>query len=239
MRMWNPWHGCRKISEGCAHCYMFQRDACYEKDSRRVRQTQAFNEPVKKKRDGNYKVPGGTILYTCLTSDFWVEEADPWRLEAWQMIQQRQDVHFYIITKRIGRFEVGLPSDWDEGYPNVTVAVTCENQQRADERIPLLLSAPIRHREVIHEPMLGAVEIGIYLQSGKIEHVTCGGESGPGARLCDYDWILQAREQCISCQVPFTFKQTGALFRKGGRIYRIPRIFQMPQAQKANINTKN
>ena len=64
------------------------------------------------------------------------------------MIQQRQDVHFYIITKRIGRFEVGLPSDWDEGYPNVTVAVTCENQQRADERIPLLLSAPIRHKEV-------------------------------------------------------------------------------------------
>ena len=154
------------------------------------------------------------------------------------MIRQRQDVHFYIITKRIGRFEAGLPSDWDEGYPNVTVAVTCENQQRADERIPLLLSAPIRHREVIHEPMLGAVEIGSYLQSGKIEHVTCGGESGPGARLCDYDWILQTREQCISCQVPFTFKQTGALFRKDGRIYRIPRIFQMPQAQKANINTK-
>ena len=89
---------------------MFQRDACYEKDSSRVRQTQAFNEPVKKKRDGNYKVPGGIILYTCLTLDFWVEEADPWRLEAWQMIRQRQDVHFYIIIKRIGRFEAGLPS---------------------------------------------------------------------------------------------------------------------------------
>jgi len=53
--------------------------------------------------------------------------------------------------------------------------------------------------------------------------------------VCDYDWVLDIRSQCVESNVPFHFKQTGALFRKDGRLYRIPRSQQMVQARRANI----
>jgi protein gp37 len=69
------------------------------------------------------------------------------------------------------------------------------------------------------------------------EQVTVGGESGRDARVCDYDWVLIIREQCIKADVPFHFKQTGAIFRKDGRLYHIPRDQQMRQAHRAGIDT--
>ena len=171
-----------------------------------------------------------------MTSDFFIEEADEWRPEIWAMIKERRDLDFIIITKRIDRFQKCIPRDWGDGYENVMVQCTCENQAMADYRMPILLESPIRHKSVIHEPMLEAVEIGRWLASGQIERVVCGGESGPGARICDYDWILHTREQCMQYKVPFYFKQTGALFRKDGKVYRVDRKYQMEQAGKANIN---
>lgn len=236
MAVWNPWHGCRKHSAGCLNCYMYRRDAEFGKDSSEVRLTSMFRLPEQRKRNGEYKLCEDGFVYTCMTSDFFLEEADEWRQEAWLMIRRRPDLRFYIITKRIDRFEVGLPNDWGEGYENVTICSTCENSQTADYRLPILLSLPIKHKQVIHEPMLEAIDISKYLASGRIEKVVCGGESGEGARLCDYDWILYTREQCIEYGVPFYFKQTGALFRKDGVIYRIPRRLQHSQALKAGIN---
>ncbi len=84
--------------------------------------------------------------------------------------------------------------------------------------------------------MLEAIDINKYLESGKIEQVTCGGESGENARLCNYDWVLNTREQCKKWEVPFYFKQTGANFIKDGKQYKIPRAIQMSQARKANID---
>ena len=78
--------------------------------------------------------------------------------EVWKMIRERGDLHFVIITKRIHRFQVGLPKDWGEGYDNVTICCTCENQNRADYRLPIFLNLPIRHRTLIHEPMLERIE---------------------------------------------------------------------------------
>ena len=66
--------------------------------------------------------------------------------------------------------------------------------------------------------------------------MTVGGESGSDARVCDYDWVLNIREQCINANVPFHFKQTGAHFCMNGRIYNIPRKEQMSQAHKAFID---
>ena len=233
---WNPWHGCHKISPGCLHCYVYRRDAEYGRDSSVVEKTASFDLPVQKKRDGAYRLQGSGIVYTCLSSDFFVEEADEWRREAWAMIRTRADLRFTIITKRIHRFTVSLPYDWGEGYDNVTICATCENQAMADARLPILLSLPIRHREIIHEPMLEAVDIRPYLETGKIEHVTCGGESGPDARVCDYAWIVNTRIQCAAYHVPFFFKQTGALFRKDGRVYQIPRALQSAQARRAGMD---
>ena len=96
--MWNLWHGCHKKSEGCRHCYVFRRDAEFEKDSNVVTKTASFNLPVRRDRSGNWKVPSGTLMWTCFTSDFFIEEADQWREEAWLMIHRRSDLHFYIVT---------------------------------------------------------------------------------------------------------------------------------------------
>ena len=199
--------------------------------------TADFSLPIKCSRRGEYKLKtDGESIYTCMTSDFFLEEADQWRPEAWNMIRLRGDLHFVIITKRIHRFRTGLPEDWGEGYDNVTICCTCENQNRADYRLPILLELPIKHRTVIHEPMLEPIDIRRYLSTGCIEQVTCGGESGPEARLCDFGWILNSMEQCVEYNVPFWFKQTGALFKKGNRIYHIERKDQMDQAEKAGVN---
>ena len=237
MTIWNPWHGCKKLSAGCANCYMYRRDASVGRDSTIVAKTAGFRLPVQRKRDGSYKLNDPETVFACMTSDFFLEDADAWRPESWAMIRERSDLHFTIITKRISRFTVGLPADWGGGWPHVTVCVTCENQQTADSRIPVLLSLPVAHRQIIHEPMLEAIDIAQYLQSGLIGHVSCGGESGENARLCRYEWILSTRGQCMRYGVPFTFRQTGACFEKDGKIYRIPRALQLSQAKKAGIST--
>lgn len=75
-----------------------------------------------------------------------------------------------------------------------------------------------------------------YLKSGQIEQVICGGESGADARICDYAWILDTWKQCVEADVSFHFKQTGANFKRGNRVYHIERKDQMSQAAKAGID---
>ena len=152
------------------------------------------------------------------------------------MIQERSDLQFVIITKRIHRFRVGLPEDWGDGYSHVTICCICEKQKMADTRLPIFLELPIRYRTIIHEPMLEAVDIREYLAGGQIEQVTCGGESGPEARICDFAWVLNTMQQCMEYNVPFWFKQTGANFKKGKRVYNIGCKDQMSQAEKAGIS---
>ena len=141
--MWNPWHGCHKFSTGCQHCYVYRTDGKYGKDSSVVAKTEKFNLPVQQKKNKTYKIPSGNLVYTCFTSDFLVEDADEWRPEAWEMMRLRQDLHFLFITKRIDRLKDCLPSDWGEGYDNVTICCTMENQDRIDYRLPIYKAAPI------------------------------------------------------------------------------------------------
>lgn len=232
---WNLWHGCQKISTGCKHCYVYRTDAKYDRDSRAVYKTQNFNLPLKKDCKGNYKIPAGTLIYTCFTSDFLLEEADVWRAAAWDMMKTRSDCTFLFITKRIDRFEKCLPPDWGDGYDNVVVCCTVENQDRADYRLPYLLSAKAKYKEIICSPLLSPIDLSEYL-TPEIRGVTAAGESGEDARVCDYQWILDIRAQCIAANVPFFFQQTGARFRKNGKLYCVPRKEQHSQARKANIN---
>ena len=232
--LWNPWHGCQKYSEGCLNCYVFRIDGKHGRDAMRVRRNASFDLPLKKGADG-YKIKSGERVYTCLSSDFFLDTADPWRREAWEIMRRRPDLEFFIITKRILRFCESLPDDWGEGYPNVTVAVTCENQRRADERLPYFLSLPIARKEIICEPLLGEIDLSPYL-SPKLLGVSVGGESGEGARVCDFDWVLTIRDACFSAGVPFTFRQTGANFKKDGRLYSVPRREQAKQARLAGID---
>ena len=237
MPIWNPWHGCIKISPGCNHCYVYRRDAEFGKDTSKVHKTSKFDLPLQKNRRKEYKLlPEKEPVYTCMTSDFFIKDADEWRKEAWAMIKERSDLQFVIVTKRIHRFRVSLPEDWGEGYDNVTIMCTAENQSKTDERIPKLLELPIRHKAIIHEPMLESIHIEPYLASGQIEQVVCGGESGEDARVCDFAWILDTMNQCVAHDVPFRFKQTGALFKKGDKVYHIERGDQMTQAKLAGVD---
>jgi protein gp37 len=176
------------------------------------------------------------MVYTCFTSDFWVEEADAWRSEAWRTMRVRSDLRFMIITKRIDRFSQSLPEDWGDGYENVTVCCTVENQDRADYRLPLYRAAPIRHKILICEPLLERIDLSAYAIGSWVEQVVAGGESGYDARVCDFDWVLDLRAQCLTQGVSFWFKQTGAKFLKEGRLYAIDRRLQHAQARKAAIN---
>lgn len=234
--IWNPWHGCRKYSAGCANCYVYRRDGAVGRDAAEVKKTAAFGLPLQKDRKGEWKLPPGETVYAVMTSDFFLEEADGWRPEVWRMIKARPDLDFTIITKRIARAACCLPDDWGDGYENVTIGCTCESAGEAANRLPIFLSIPIARRFVIAEPLLGPMLLEPWLRTGKIASVTVGGESGEGARPCDYDWVLDIRAQCARCGAGFHFHQTGLHFFKDGRLYTVPRKFQQSQAARAGID---
>ncbi|MBR6916973.1 MAG: DUF5131 family protein, partial [Clostridia bacterium] len=209
MEIWNPWHGCRKISEGCLNCYMYYLDAKRDRDGSEIYKVKGnFDLPLKRDRNGNYKVASGTVLNVCLTSDFFLEEADEWRGAVWKMIKERRDVKFVILTKRASRIASNLPDDWGDGYDNVLLRVTAENQHRADERIPILLDIPAKHRGVMTAPLLEQIDIEKYLEGGGLEYVIADGENYEGARPCHFEWIKSLYEQYLKYNVVFEFAGT-------------------------------
>lgn len=179
-------------------------------------------------------IKGGKILATCFATDFFLPEADEWRKESWAMIKERQDIDFLILTKRIDRFPVSLPSDWDGGYENVNIGCTVKNQKSADYRLPLFLSYPIKRRFIACAPLLEAIDLTPYLHG--VEHVTVGGETGREARECDYDWVLDIRKQCIEAKVTFWFKNTGSFFKRNGAVEKVNPFKQTSMAKELKID---
>lgn len=234
---WNPWHGCVKISPGCQNCYVYRMDERHGRNARIIKKTAAFDLPLRRTRTGSYKLQSGGVVYTCFTSDFFLQQADAFRAQAWDIIRQRKDLFFLIVTKRIHRFNSCLPDDWQEGYDNVEICCTVENQAMADYRLPLYLGCPIKHKSIICEPLLERIDLSNYLTE-QIAQVIAGGESGQNARICDFSWVESLSAQCRAKQVAFHFKQTGAFFRKDGKLYHIPRALQASQAFKANIDVR-
>lgn len=231
---WNPWHGCTKYSEGCRHCYVYRQDEMFGRDSRECRKTNDFNLPIKKDRKGIYKIPSGSLIMTCFSSDFLLSDADLWRDECIKMMRERSDCMFYFFTKRIERLDFSVPD-------NVIVGCTCENQKMADYRLPIFKKLGIKYKTIILAPMLERMDISRYLDDD-IYEVNVSGESGSSPqiraqiRALNYDWVLDIREQCIKANVNFGFHQTGARFIKDGKEYRIERKYQISQAKKANID---
>lgn len=232
--MWNLWHGCTKVSPGCAHCYVYRKDESVGRNPTVVQKTQSFNLPVRKTREGLFKVPSASLFYTCFSSDFFHKDADGWREDAWNFMRVRSDCRFFMITKRPERVKDHLPFDWGTGWEHVSIAVTCENQEMADKRLPVYLALPLKHYAVMVEPMLSAVDLKSFINN--IDSVSVGGESGSDARPCDYDWVLSLHSQCIENRVSFSYHQTGACLIKDGKTYHIPRKKQHSQAKKAGLD---
>jgi protein gp37 len=145
---------------------------------------------------------------------------------------------FQVLTKRADRMKNYLKHRW-KFYPglNVTdgapdhiwIGVTAENQERANERIPVLLDTPAKKRFVSIEPYLQKITltwlvyenmVAINALTGeggwpiphevcgrKLDWVIVGAESGPGARGMDLDWVRSLRDECVGEEIPFFFKQ--------------------------------
>lgn len=236
--IWNPWHGCVKCSEGCQNCYMYFLDRMHDRNGADIYRTKAsFRYPLQKDRNGTYKIQSGEMIRVCMSSDFFLEEADQWRDEAWDIMRKRSDVKFFLLTKRPQRVRECLPKDWGDGWENIFFNVTCENQRRADERIPILLNLPFKHKGIMCAPFIGAVSIEKYLAGGQIEQVICGGENYDSTRPCNFDWVKSLSSECAAYDITFCFIETGNLFIKDGRLYHMPKKqVQSEMAFKAGVN---
>jgi len=235
MTTWNPWRGCKKCSEGCLHCYIHKGDAKRGINTGDIVKTKDFSKPVERLKNGSYRMKSG-LVYLGFSTDFLIEEADEWRRECWRMIRERQDCTFLFLTKRIERFLSCIPEDWGEGYENVVVCCTVENQRNADKKLSVFQKLPIKHKCITAQPLLEKIYIEPYL--GGIESVTVGGESDIHARPLDYSWVLDIREQCIRKNVSFTFRQCGTHFIKDGKMYRLATRHLCSQARKAGIDLR-
>ena len=210
-RTWNPWHGCHKISPGCKFCYMFRDKARYGQDANTVvRSKTTFYAPLSWPRQP-------MMCFTCSWSDWFIEEADEWRDEAYRVIEATPWITYQILTKRADRMVGRIPNP---PLPNIWFGVSAENQHWADLRIVRLLDIPAAIRFVSYEPALGPLEImcrGIGRYSTilrdsaakNVDWVIAGGESGPKARPANARWFIDMRDDCTRARVPFFFKQWG------------------------------
>ena len=234
MAMWNPWKGCHKCSDGCQYCYIHKGCTGRGENCDNIVPAKRFDTPLAKDKSGSYKIKPGSTVYLCFSSDFLLEDADQWRPKCWDIIRQRSDLNFLFLTKRIHRFMQCVPDDWNDGYPNVTVGCTVENQHNADKKLSVFTALPIKHKNIILQPLIGPVDISHYLSG--IELVVTGGESDRNARPLNYDWILDIRRQCEAARVSFEFRQCGTHFIKDSKQYTIPTPLLCSQARKANID---
>lgn len=239
MAMWNPWRGCHKKSDGCRHCYIHRGDANKGIDTNCVFKTDGFSRIIERDKKGNYVVKPGQTVYVCFESDFFIDEADQWREEAWQMMMTRRDLKFFFITKRIERYLVGLPeldaTQFAQKLGHVSIAISVENQAMAFERIPLLRQSPFLRRTIILQPMLEPIDLTPWLDS-KIDLVVVGGESGQEARPLHREWVLAVRRQCLEARVAFEYRQVGTFYVEGGATEKVQTQYLCKRAREEGLD---
>lgn len=216
---WNPWYGCTKVSPGCDSCYMFRDMRRYGRDPETVARSKTkFHEPLK------WEDP--RMVFTCSWSDWFHRSADLWRDEAWDVIRRTPQHTYQILTKRPALIRRRLPADWGDGYPNVWLIVSAEDQERLDARVPVLLNVPAAVHGVSAEPLLGPIRFNVNDLSGAgsplLRWVIVGGESGPGYRPMDLEWAADVVAECKANGVPVFVKQLGGWPDKRGDINRFP-----------------
>jgi protein gp37 len=224
----NPWWGCEKVSEGCAHCYAdavdarFAEERHWGKDApRRFFKGHHWGRPRfwhrKCERDGTR-----AFVFCASMCDVFEDrkDLDAPRHRLFNTIQRTPRLIWLLLTKRPENLKFLLPwvVDGTEPWPHVFLGVTAENQKRADERIPILLNTPACGRFISYEPSLEEVNFRPYMPPAQIVHycsppsrgidwLIAGAESGPKARPAELDWFRSARDQCVEFSVPFFFKQ--------------------------------
>lgn len=160
----NPWWGCSPVSAGCENCYaqalakQYGR-ACFGDKPRWMTSDNNWLRP--RKWDRWAEETEERRLVFCGSMMDWAEncqQINPFRYRLWDLIKGTPYLTWLLLTKRADRIAECLPDDWGDGYKNVWLGVTTENQAMADERIPLLLQVPAVCRFVSLEPMLEPVD---------------------------------------------------------------------------------
>jgi protein gp37 len=216
---WNPVRGCTKISPGCKHCYaktFAERfrgvpGHPYEQgfDLRLV--PEKLEEPLHWKRPRR-------VFVNSMSDLFHPEVPDNYIISV-ARIMMKADWHtFQVLTKRSERMSVLLNTklSFAAQAAHIWWGVSVDDLKHGVPRIANLQSANARVRFLSVEPLLE--NIGVLDLRG-IHWVIVGGESGPGARPMEKDWVTSILRQCRKWRVPFFFKQWGGVQKsKNGRL---------------------
>lgn len=212
----NPWVGCERISPGCDNCYaeMWSRRAgepeLWQGQRRRTTESN-WRQPLKWNAEAKRAGVRKRVFCASLADVFDNQVPPEWRADLWALIRETSHLDWLLLTKRPQNIAKMLPGDWGDGWPNVWLGTTVENQEEANRRIPHLLNVPAVVRFLSCEPLLEPVEIPVWGQYEflGVDWVIVGGESGPKARPMHLDWARGLRNQCERVSVPFFFKQWG------------------------------
>ena len=206
---WNPVTGCTKISHGCRFCYaerMSKRLLAmgvekYKEGFSPAVHEAALGEPLRWRRP--------RLVFVNSMSDLFHKRVPAMFIETVFDVMNRASQHtFQVLTKRPGRVvQLGRRLRWT---PNIWLGTSIESERWLG-RLARLRDTDAHTKFLSLEPLLGPL-LGIPLQ--EIDWVIVGGESGPGARPMDIDWVRDIRDNCLQNGVPFFFKQWGGVFKK-------------------------
>ncbi len=235
---WNPVRGCTRVSEGCRYCYaeriaarFSKRGYAYEELAKMTKAGPRWTNKVRLVEDlldAPLKWKKPQLIFVNSMSDMFHEDVP---LDFIQKIfftmRKAKQHHFQILTKRSKRLvKLNSKIQWSE---NVWMGVSVENEEYKF-RIDDLRKTNANVKFLSLEPLLGELR---NLDLSGIDWVIVGGESGPGARLMQEEWVLDIRDQCQQASVPFFFKQWGGRNKKReGRVLENQTWDALPYAYK-------
>ncbi len=211
---WNPIRGCTKISPGCKHCYA-------ETFAERWRGIKGhpfefgFDLRVVPEKLGDplrWNQP--RMIFVNSMSDLFHQNVPDEFIEKICRVMMAANWHTYqILTKRSDRMRDLLKTKLRQAAEATHIwwGVSVENQRHGLPRVDQLRETPARVRFLSVEPLLedlGTVNLK------DIHWMIVGGESGPGARPIESNWVISLRDQCKKEKVPFFFKQWGGVRKK-------------------------
>ena len=208
----NGWVGCQKVSPGCDHCYAeAMMDHRYGKvkwgpHGKRKRTSEAnWKLPYRWERQA-VKAKERRRVFTASLADVFDNKApEGAREDLFKMIRQTPTLDWQLLTKRPENIAKMLPPDWGDGYDNVWLGTTAEDQEHYDRRWSVLRRTPAVVRFISYEPALGPLKLAGHWS--RPDWIICGGESGSKARYMEPQWAYDVRDQCQQMGIAFFMKQ--------------------------------
>jgi len=212
----NPWIGCTKVTPGCDHCYAeawSKRSGLvrWGNSPRRRTTVTYWRAPLKwQARADEFERTHGRrqrVFCASLADVFDNQVEPPWRDDLFALIRACPGLDWLLLTKRPQNIAKMLPPDWGNGYANVWLGTTAEDQKRFDQRWAQLRRVPAPVTFISYEPALGPLRLPA---RGPYPHwLIIGGESGPGARPLQPQWVRNVIADCRRARVAPFHKQWG------------------------------